>query len=163
MPSMQKGFIGPFAGAHEPFSNFHEGHPQIWRGREYPTNEHFYQAHKATQMTEHEWVRSALSPGAAKSRGRQVAILPTWNDDMHFVMLLGLYLKFTQHPTLGTLLISTGATRLVEFNVWHDNRWGDCTCGNSDGEHPQCLDPGENLLGKYLEKTRAAIQVGDHT
>ena len=53
--------------------------------------------------------------------------------------------KFTQHPELGELLVSTGNAKLVEHTT-NDNYWGD----GGDGS-------GSNMLGRFLMQVRDRI------
>lgn len=129
----------------------------LWRGRIYTTNEHFYQAHKAKHMPDHERIRAAATPGEAKTMGSpkmlsRAALVPRWDDDKDAVMWQGLFLKFTQHPELMQRLFMLNGHTLIEGNVWHDNYWGDCKC-------PKCekID-GRNQLGVMLMGLQVGLQ-----
>jgi ribA/ribD-fused uncharacterized protein len=63
---------------------------------------------------------------------------------MHEVVLA----KFTQHPSLRELLLSTGDALLVEHTA-HDSYWGDG--GNGSGK---------NLLGQILMRVREQLRAG---
>jgi predicted NAD-dependent protein-ADP-ribosyltransferase YbiA (DUF1768 family) len=53
---------------------------------------------------------------------------------------------------LRALLAGTLGQELVERNHWHDNFWGDCTCGA-----PACTATGRNALGRALMRVRAEV------
>jgi ribA/ribD-fused uncharacterized protein len=95
-----------------------------------------------------EQIRSASTPGAAKRLGRKVPLRADWMNVRHQVMRVLLREKFSDLKR-GSLLESTGNRLLVEGNNWHDQFWGDCTCGK-----PSCALPGENMLGKLLMHLR---------
>lgn len=116
----------------------------------YPTNEHFFQAMKTTDLKEKLAIADAPTPGIAKRLGRTVNLRPDWElikDDM---MRLGLVLKFKK-PNLRKKLLATGDAELIEGNTWHDNTWGSCTC-------EKCGNKGENRLGKMLMDLRDELQ-----
>lgn len=57
-------------------------------------------------------------------------------------MRKALVAKFTQHPELKTLLLSTGTAKLIEHTA-NDDYWGD----GGDGT-------GQNMLGRLLMEMR---------
>jgi predicted NAD-dependent protein-ADP-ribosyltransferase YbiA (DUF1768 family) len=56
--------------------------------------------------------------------------------------------KFLAHPNLAAKLIATPDEELIEYNEWHDNFWGMCTCNVCANKTHQ------NKLGKLLTITR---------
>ena len=125
-------------------SNFHDS-PIIHNGKTYATVEHFFQAHKTLNETAFEKVRTAPSPGAAKTLGNRVELRPDWEEVKDEIMFVGLFLKFTQHSHLADKLLSTYNRDLEEGNNWGDKYWG-----TVNGE-------GENMLGKLLMQIRFTL------
>lgn len=153
--------IESFTQQHWFLSNFSSA-PIEWRGKEWRSVEHAYQAAKAYDPRTREPVdeeavenvRNAETPGDAKKLGRKIAMVPEWEhpypgpDDEPLkiqVMRELVHLKF-QIPERRQQLLSTGLQELVEGNWWDDTFWG--VCG---GE-------GTNWLGKVLMDERAAIR-----
>ena len=62
--------------------------------------------------------------------------------------------KFTQHPTLKTLLLGTGNSELVEASD-KDDYWGDPSRSARGGQK------GQNMLGKLLVELRAELRKGN--
>lgn len=92
-------------------------------GKEYVTVEHYFQAVKATNDKDHEFVRTAPTPKVAKERGRKITLRKDWESVKETVMLKALKAKFTQHPKLKEVLLSTGDARLHEDSP-KDIYWG---------------------------------------
>lgn len=119
-------------------------------GKSYATSEHLYQALKTTDPEARERVRLAPTPAAAKRLGRKVPLREGWDEYLsRRMMLVVLAAKFRQEPFRSRLLASEG--ELVEWNTWHDTRWGRCTCPRHKGR-------GENVLGHLLMELRDAIR-----
>jgi ribA/ribD-fused uncharacterized protein len=76
-----------------------------------------------------------------------------WEDVKALLMIDVLHAKFTQHPELAKVLLSTGNATLVEDTTgWHDNTWGNCDC-------ERCANiKGKNLLGKSLMEVRLRLK-----
>ena len=134
--------INGFFGEYRFLSNFHPS-PIIVDSKTYQTVEHFYQASKATDIEDHEYVRLCESPGIAKKLGKRIQIRPDWEDIKISVMTRGLYAKFDQNKHLIEKLLATGDEELVELNYWGDKFWG-----VSQGS-------GLNTLGKLIMEIRA--------
>jgi len=98
-------------------------------GIEYPTVEHYFQAHKVLDLDERAKIAAARTPGMAKRAGRAVDLRPDWENVKISVMYEALQEKF-KDPELLSQLLETGNKQLVEGNSWHDNFWGDCRCPN---------------------------------
>jgi ribA/ribD-fused uncharacterized protein len=112
-----------FFGDYRFLSNFYPSPVEI-NGKKYETNEHFFQASKACNDQDHEYVRTANSPGVAKQRGRRIQVREDWEKVRLNVMLDGLVAKFEQNPLLGEKLAKTSPRYLEETNTWGDQFWG---------------------------------------
>lgn len=135
-----------------PFSNFEAC--QVRLGEMiYPTTEHAYQAAKTDDPMERQAIALAGTPGEAKRMGRKITLRPDWETVKVGVMQGLLIQKYTRDPFRARLSESEGP--LVEWNTWHDNIWGDCTCGR-----PSCQAPGKNYLGRLLSNIRIGLQEG---
>jgi ribA/ribD-fused uncharacterized protein len=126
-----------FFGDYRFLSNFYPS-PFENEGKRYETVEHFFQASKASNELDHEYVRNSPSPGIAKHRGRRIPMRDDWEKVKVQVMLEGLICKFEQNPELNQRLIETDPGYLEETNSWGDTFWG-VTGGQ-----------GQNNLGKLL-------------
>ncbi len=113
-------------------------------GKEYFTNEHYYQSQKAANEDDREAIRNMHTPGQAKRLGRKIKIIGVWEETKEMVMETGLRAKFDQNPPLKEELIETGDQEIQEGNYWNDKEWGVCL---KTGE-------GKNKLGKLLMKIR---------
>lgn len=116
------------------------------------SSEHGFNAMKTTDIEEQSWVLAASTPNEAKRRGRKVTLRPDWDSGYRIeAMRLNLEAKF-EDPKLRKALLATGDDTLVEYNTWHDNYWGICTCSkhgvNSNGV---------NMLGKLLMEERTRL------
>lgn len=126
------------------FTNFSK-HSIFIDGKIWPTVEHFYQAQKFHNTEFEEIIRREESPTLAKQKAHEllrVHPVQNWNNKKEEVMYRALEAKFSQHPELTELLMSTGNTLLVERSDF-DNYWGD----GADGK-------GKNRLGVLLMKLR---------
>lgn len=159
--------ITSFKDEYEWLSNFSPSRLE-YDGIIYPTNEHYYQAMKATRNQE-MWIGSGVerrcvnirkhiaalpTPGQTKRVGKKLALRPDWKEIKVEVMRVGLKMKF-DIPELRTKLLATGNRVLVEGNYWHDNFWGECTC-----EKCKATQKAENWLGKLLMERRDLIPFG---
>jgi ribA/ribD-fused uncharacterized protein len=125
--------IETFEGQHAFLSNFYPAPMTsstwfIYRGLdgevEFPTVEHWLQAHKAITAEDFNDVLSQSTPGLAKRAGRRINLRHDWEDVKDDVMRQGLWLKFSQHPDLAKKLLDTGDQVLQEGNAWGDQYWG---------------------------------------
>lgn len=125
------------------FSNF-APYPISIDGRRWPTSEHYFQASKFKDKRDQEVVRKAKSPmlAARMGRDRKRKLRCDWESCKVEVMRKAVMAKFTQHPELGELLLSTGTAKLVEHTE-NDEYWGD----GGDGR-------GKNMLGRILMDVR---------
>uniref|UniRef100_A0A7S1ISA0 NADAR domain-containing protein n=1 Tax=Eutreptiella gymnastica TaxID=73025 RepID=A0A7S1ISA0_9EUGL len=85
-------------------------------GKDYPTLEHYYQAMKFTGTGLSEQIRMAPSPAAAVQMANHSthAVRGDWEGVKYDCIERGIYAKFTQHPELRDILMSTGHSRLNE-------------------------------------------------
>lgn len=123
-------------------------------GRRWPTSEHYFQAAKffRTDPAWSDMIRQAQTPMIAAQCGRSRAhpIDPDWEAMKDDVMRLALLAKFTQHPDLQSVLLSTGDQELVE-HTRNDRYWGDGASGTRRGS-------GRNMLGVLLMELRDMIR-----
>lgn len=128
------------------FSNFQPS-PFKLDNRVWPTVEHYFQAMKSLDSDDWEKIRKLDTPGKAKRAGRKLRLRPDWEKVKEDFMMKALRAKFKMKDFKRSLL-STGDEEIVEWNKWHDNEWGSCTC-------PRCINfPGRNKLGKLLMQLR---------
>jgi len=142
--------IGPFRGRYRWLSNFFEA-PTSYDGTVYPTTEHAYQASKTELPHQRKLILACNTPGQAKRSGRLVTTRSGWMkmrvDVMHEIVTD----KFERNPELAVQLIRTGQRELVEYNRWHDNYWGHCTCND-------CIEEMHfNHLGEVLMQVRGEL------
>ncbi|KAJ3557060.1 hypothetical protein NM688_g1677 [Phlebia brevispora] len=135
------------------FANF-SPHPVIHEELEYPTAEHLFQAHKFLPKRPElaERIRNLPSARAALQEATRLTRLrrTDWFDVNLDIMDTILEAKFTQHPSLRVLLLSTGDREIVEASPV-DSFWG-------TGEDGQ----GRNELGKALTRLREKFREQHH-
>lgn len=130
------------------FSNFSK-HSITIDGKTYATNEHYFQSMKFLDPEYQETIRLAPTPREAKKLGlsRQYAIHSDWDQRRRFIVMRScLEAKFSQHPALMKMLISTNDAILVEDSP-KDTFWG---IGKNRN--------GQNMLGKMLMELRNQLQ-----
>ncbi|MBF3851417.1 NADAR family protein [Burkholderia pseudomallei] len=133
------------------FSNLYK-RPIAFEGVEYPTSEHAYQAGKPRKDSVRAWLMAAPSPSllAMAAHGLYVwDVHPDWSKTKFDRMKRVLQAKFTQHPDLQEILLSTGEARLVEAATVDNavNRlWG------------EVKGTGKNMLGMLLMEVRSEIR-----
>lgn len=103
--------------------------------------EHRYQAAKATNQADFNYIMESSTPTIAKKRGREIAIRDDWHNAKLFVMRELLIKKF-RNKDLKDRLLSTGNAFLIEGNNWNDHFWGICN------------GIGHNWLGRLLMNLR---------
>jgi N-glycosidase YbiA len=128
------------------FSNF-ALFPIFLDGLEWPTSEHYYQAHKYDNPEMIEKVRQAESPMEAAKIGRDPKIekRADWNDVKDAVMEKAVREKFKTYPILQKLLKQTKNSTIYEHTK-NDCYWGDC--GDRSGK---------NKLGILLNNLRSEL------
>jgi len=136
------------------FSNFKPfDKPMLYGLYRYETPEHFYQAMKTDNKTQRHMIATAHTPGQAKKLGRICDIKPNWNDIKDDYMLYALQYKFRKGTLFNKQLLQTKGL-ICEWNKWHDNYWGSCTCNT-------CISiKGKNKLGKMLMSIRLLSKFG---
>jgi ribA/ribD-fused uncharacterized protein len=129
------------------FSNF-APYPIELKGQVWPTSEHYFQAQKFPGTEHEEIVRLAKSPmvAARMGRSRERPLRLDWETVKDDLMREALRAKFTQHPQLRSLLLSTADAELIEHSR-NDCYWAD----GGDGS-------GKNMLGKLLMELRAELR-----
>lgn len=129
------------------FSNF-SAHPIQVDGVNWPTSEHYYQAHKFKGPELVDRIRALSSPADAAALGRSCPTMmrADWREVKVAVMRRALASKFSQHPDIRQILLSTGDAILVEHTE-NDAFWGD----GGDGS-------GLNMLGRLLMEVRSSFQ-----
>ena len=136
--------IDKFDGDYAFLSNFYYS-PFMFQGRQYPTVEHFFQAHKAKTYEDFISVLVEPTPKGAKQVGRKIKMREDWETVKDTIMLEGLRAKFSIKG-LREKLLATGDEELIEGNHWHDTYWGVCN------------GVGKNKLGKMLMQVREEIK-----
>jgi ribA/ribD-fused uncharacterized protein len=115
-------------------------------GKRYASSEHYYQACKALDLAEHDQIRYAPSPAAAKKEARKIkSFRYDWDTYRIKVMEKALRAKFA-NPEMRAALLMTENLYLEEGNWWNDTFWG------------VCRGVGHNHLGKMLMKIREEIK-----
>lgn len=146
---MRRGFIGERGF----LSNF-DTQPFKMYGRKVKSAEHAFNALKTLHAEKRLWVLSAASPAEAKGHGRRVPLRPGWDEGVRVaVMREVITAKFSPGSDYAERLVATGTEKLVEYNCWHDQFWGDCTCD----KEANCFLTGTNMLGEILMSRRATL------
>ena len=133
------------------FSNLYR-REVLFEDEVFATSEHAYQAGKARKPAVRKWLMEAPSPALLAMAARGLYywdIIPGWSKTKFDRMRAVLRAKFTQHPDLKELLLSTGNARLVESaTVDNDvNRlWGEVN------------GVGRNMLGVLLMEIRSELR-----
>lgn len=158
--------INDFRGAHAFLSNFYP-HPIEYKGQIYPTNEHLFQALKASTEEGRESIRIANTPREAKYLGRQIEMRPDWDEYRLHAMRTAIELKFPCKDSLMTLMLqSTHPHALVEANGWGDVFWGvradtqPLPCNRTEGQRQKdewSAGYGQNWLGLLLMARRGEL------
>lgn len=130
------------------FSNFSQ-HAVYLQGKIWRTTEHFYQAQKFTDPALQERIRTSASPMQAKEMASQLDskfLQEDWNYKKEKVMWQAITAKFSQHPELKKLLLSTDQRNIAEHTA-NDSYWGDAEDGS-----------GLNRLGELLMQLRSQLR-----
>lgn len=144
--------IDTFRGKYYFLSNFSIQQVK-YDGIKWTTSEHAYQAAKTHDKDEKTMIQLCKSPGLSKKAGKKVTLRDDWDEVKIGIMVEIVRNKFANNRVLTRKLLATGDDRLVEGNTWHDNFWGNCTCGSSS-----CDYPGHNHLGRILMKIRVELE-----
>ena len=134
------------------FSNF-ALFPITLKGVIWPTTEHYFQAQKFAGAPHEEAIRLAPSPSQAAKMGRQRSrpLRKDWEQVKDDIMRQAVLAKFQQHPSLQSLLLSTGNADIVEHTK-NDAYWGDAGDGS-----------GLNMLGRILMEIRDKLRAASAT
>ncbi|UVO52021.1 NADAR family protein [Sphingomonas sp. SUN019] len=133
------------------FSNLYRREIEF-EGDVYSTSEHAYQAGKARKPEVKAWLMAAPSPALLAMAAHGLYywdVAPGWSQSKFDRMRGVLRAKFTQHPDLRELLLSTQSARLVEAATIDNevNRlWGEV-----NGQ-------GRNMLGELLMELRDQLR-----
>lgn len=133
------------------FSNLHRT-PVTFEDQVFPTAEHAYQAGKAAKRAVRDWILSAPTPSLVAMAAHGLYtwdIVPNWSKIKFDRMRGVLRAKFSQHPSLRDILLSTGNARLVEVGTTDNavNRlWGEVN------------GKGKNMLGVLLMEVRDELR-----
>lgn len=123
--------------------------PILYNGFWYKSAEHAFQAQKATNEKDRQYIQDARTPRITKQRSNEITLRPNWRA----IRMLEMY-TILQHKFIGILgikLIATDNALLIEGNNWNDKYWGQVK--NDRGEWV-----GDNFLGKLLMKVRNEIR-----
>ena len=118
----------------------------------YPTAEHAYQAGKPRKQNVREWILAAPTPALPAMAAHGLYswdIRSDWAKIKFPRMKEIIVVKYTQHPDLQEILLSTGNARLVESATVDNavNRlWGEVN------------GKGKNTLGQLLMEVRSELQ-----
>ena len=151
--------VTTFAGANDPLSNFY-GAPFDYNNIEVSSSEQAYQYQKALRNGMPDMAKQILnakSPNEAKSMGRYIKCSPTWEQENLDLMEQIVAQKFSQVPEAKKALLKTGETTLVEAVPWQFF-WGSGLSREATFNTMQAVWPGENAMGKILEKTRKTLR-----
>lgn len=131
-----------------PGSNF-------WRGPNRVTGEHDFQSRKTHDLAMKVAILMAPTPGEAKKLGRSAPLREDWEQVKRYEMRDVVLRKALTEPDFVDWLMGTGTARIVEYNTWHDNVWGICTCERC--ERAVVYSP-QNALGEILMEIRGLIK-----
>ncbi len=136
-------------GALSNFSDHSVTLPNPWTGKHttYLTGEHRFQAMKATNARDHDWVSGSSSPYHAKRAGRVITLRSGWGNDVNcicwFVMCEIVMAKLCQNSDVFELL--AGIRGFIYEDSPIDPIWGWRMYANYSGR---------NLLGKAWMQAR---------
>ncbi|MFI0486878.1 NADAR family protein [Actinomadura sp. 9N215] len=120
--------------------------PLTYDGRTYPTVIHGYWALAAAARSDHDHIQEAATAGEAHELGGRCPLRPDWANIRTAVMTDLLRAKFTQHPELAGILLSTGDARISYTGYSESPFWTD------RGPHE-----GRNWVGRLLELIRSDL------
>ncbi|HEU5074736.1 MAG TPA: NADAR family protein [Polyangiaceae bacterium] len=133
----------------------------------YPTAEHYMMAGKARLFGDEAMLAAilkAVSPAEAKQLGRRVQgfVDAQWKQHCSRIVVSASVLKFGQNPRLGSFLLASGDSVIVEASP-RDRIWGIGMSRNN----PRARDPrhwrGQNLLGFALMTARHELRHASRT
>ena len=152
LPINDPNVIDEFRGKYFFLSNFYIK-PVYYNSEWYRSSEHAFQAQKATNEKDKQYILNAEHAAYAKQRGNEITCRSDWNKIRMMEMYKILLCKFTEvDGILADKLIETGDALLIEGNNWGDKFWGKVR-DKITGEWK-----GENFLGQLLMKVRNEIR-----
>lgn len=114
------------------------------------TVEHLFQAEKAANATERNWIMSAASPATAKARGSKCTLPNGWDDGLRVIaMRMAIDRVFTKGSPAACLLLSTGFQLIQHGNSHGDDYWGMVKHG--------AAWTGTNMYGTLLMERRSVL------
>ncbi|MFE2017942.1 NADAR family protein [Streptomyces sp. NPDC059499] len=120
--------------------------PVVFAGETYPSVLHGYWALSAAEASEHDQIRDAPSGREAQERGGRAERRADWPGIRLAVMGGLMEAKFTQHPDLAEILLSTGDS-VISYTGHSDSPfWRDARDGR-----------GRNWVGRLLELIRSGL------
>lgn len=144
-------------------SHFHRS-PMIIDSVDWPTVEHFYQAHKSLDRRYYLAIRACATPGHAKRRAAAPSVggrdrgswfvekgqmpRPDWDEVKADIMRRADREKYRQNPDLASRLLATADAEIIE-DTSNDAYWG---IGRDGG--------GQNRAGRILMEVRQALCAG---
>jgi ribA/ribD-fused uncharacterized protein len=111
--------------------------------RLYPTREHYFQAHKATNSLDFHRILSKTDCWDCKAEGNRILLREDWEEVKYEVMRRSIELQALAHTTFGNFLRETGRRKIYEDSPT-DFIWG-------------YRKGGKNLLGKALMEVRTTL------
>ena len=133
---------------YEFLSNMTQGMVIHYDGLTFDCTEKAYQYAKCETDADKAKILAIASPLKVKTASRTIHKRPDWYDVQLGIMRDLLEQKFHQEPFMSQL-IATGSEYICEGNWWHDNFYGNCTCGKE-----KCKDEGLNHLGIMIMEIR---------
>ncbi|MFD9540317.1 NADAR family protein [Streptomyces sp. NPDC060022] len=120
--------------------------PVVFAGENYPSVLHGYWALSAADAADHDRIRDAPSGREAHDRGGRAERRADW-PRMRLAVMGGLLeAKFTQHPDLAEVLLSTGDSVISYTGLSDSPFWRDVPDSR-----------GRNWVGRLLELTRSGL------
>lgn len=116
--------INDFSGSNSYLSNFYRESPFELNNVFYPTSEHAFQAAKASNEKDFQYILDAPTASEAKTRGKMIKPRADWEDIKDAMMYEIVKAKFDNNPSIKARLLSTGKAYLSEGNWWGDTYWG---------------------------------------
>jgi len=142
------------------FRGFENGYDAkiVVDGVTFPTVEHYYQWSKAKMFGDADAEKKIMKTASSKSvktYGKKVKNFEEekWDEKKIEIMRIGLRAKFSQHPELKDLLVSTKDRPIGEADP-RDKYWGIGTGADTSKAKDPAKWPGKNMLGKLLTDLR---------
>lgn len=95
----------------------------------YKFPEHYYQAMKFTTFKNRSIISNCATPALAKRRGNELSLeRENWNVVKYDYVKEAIAWKYQLGTKHAANLIASGRMLITEYNWWHDNDFGHCTC-----------------------------------